>query len=68
MPGKLGGITKALGGVVGKASLLVGAFTTGYEIGTMFFEKVQKGLFGWKDPLEQLIESNKKLKKWQLYY
>lgn len=65
MPGKLGGITKALGGVVGKASLLVGAFTTGYEIGTMFFEKVQKGLFGWKDPLEQLIESNKKLKKWQ---
>lgn len=31
----------------------------------MFFEKVQKGLFGWKDPLEQLIESNKKLKRLQ---
>ena len=65
MPGKLGKISKALGGVVGKASLLAGAFTTGYEIGTMFFEKVQKGLFGWKDPLDQLIESNKKWKKLQ---
>ena len=65
MPGKLGGISKALGGVVGKLGLVAGAFTTGYELGTLFFEKVQKGLFGWKDPLDQLVESNKKLKKWQ---
>lgn len=65
MPGKLGKISKALGGVIGKIGGVVGAFTTGYEIGTLFVEKVQKGLFGWKDPLDKLIESNKKLKKWQ---
>lgn len=65
MPGKLGQISKALGGVAGKASLLIGAFTTGFEIGNMFFEKVQKGLFGWKDPIEKLIEANKNLKKEQ---
>lgn len=65
MPGILGKFSKALGGVVGKAGMLVGAFTTGYQLGDMFFEKVQKGLLGWKDPLDQLKEANKKLKKQQ---
>lgn len=65
MPGKLGKISKALGGVIGKIGGIAGAFATGYEIGNMFFEKVQKGLFGWKDPLEQLKESNKNLHRQQ---
>ena len=43
MPGKLGKISKALGGVIGKIGGIVGAFTTGYEIGNMFFENVQNG-------------------------
>lgn len=62
MPGKLGQIGGALSGIAGKISLVVGAFTTGYEIGTMFFDKVVKGLFGWKDPIEKLTEANKKLR------
>ena len=65
MPGKLGKIGKSLGGIGGQLTLIIGAFTTGYEIGTMFFDKVVKGLFGWKDPIDQLIEANKKLKKQQ---
>lgn len=62
MPGKLGQIGGALSGIAGKISLVMGAFTTGYEIGTMFFDKVVKGLFGWKDPIEKLTEANKKLR------
>lgn len=65
MPGKLGKISKALGGVAGQVGAVIGAFTTGYELGNLFFEKVQKGLFGWKDPIDQLKEANKALKRQQ---
>ena len=40
LPGKLGGVSKALGGIVGKLGLVAGAFTTGYELGTLFVEKI----------------------------
>lgn len=70
MPGKLGKITKALGGAAGAAGAVVGAFTTMYEVGTLFVEKIQKKLPRgiWNDHLfavEDLINANKKLKKQQ---
>lgn len=40
MPGKLGKISKALGGVAGKIGGVIGAFTTGYEIGTKFVNDI----------------------------
>lgn len=65
MPGKLGKISKALGGVSRIIAYIIGSFISGYELGTLFFEKIQKGLFGWKDPLDKLIESNKKWNRLQ---
>ena len=63
LPGKIGKITKALGGLPGTLSLVVGAFQFGWEIGTKFFDTVIKGWFGWEDAVTKLKKSNAAMMK-----
>ena len=63
LKGKLGQIGKALGGIPAQVGLIVGAFQTGWEIGTKFFDTVIKGWFGWEDAITKLKKSNKALQK-----
>jgi len=43
--------------------LIVGAFQTGWEIGTKFFDTVVKGWFGWEDAVTKLKKANRALNK-----
>ena len=61
--GKLGKIGKSLSGMPAKIALIVGAFQTGWEIGTKFFDVVIKGWFGWEDAITKLKKSNRALQK-----
>lgn len=63
LPGKIGKISKGLGGVAGQMALVVGAFQTGWEIGTKFFDTVIKGWFGWEDAVTKLKKANRALNK-----
>lgn len=59
MPGKIGGITRALGGVAGTVGMMIGAFTTGVEIGNKFVDLQRKfGLLS--DTSKELAANNKK--------
>lgn len=62
--GPLGKIGKALSGMPGQIFAIVGAFQTGYEIGTKFFDTVVRGWFGWEDAVSKLKKSNRELNKW----
>lgn len=61
--GPLGKIGKALTGMPGQIAAVVGAFTTGYEIGTKFFDTVIRGWFGWEDAVTKLKKANRALNK-----
>lgn len=63
LQGKLGQIGKALGGIPAKMGLIIGAFQTGYEIGTKFFDTVVRGWFGWEDAVTKLKKANKALQR-----
>jgi hypothetical protein len=63
LQGKLGQIGKALGGIPAKMGLIIGAFQTGYEIGTKFFDTVVRGWFGWEDAVTKLKKANKSLQR-----
>ena len=63
LPGKIGKISKGLGGVAGQMALVVGAFQTGWEIGTKFFDTAIKGWFGWEDAVTKLKKANRALNK-----
>lgn len=70
IPGKLGKISSALGGVAAKMSLVVGSFMTGYDLGTKFVNDIQMKLpKGWWNEhlfaIETLKKENRALKKWQ---
>lgn len=63
IPGKLGKIAKGLSGMPAQIALIVGAFQTGWEIGTKFFNTVIKGWFGWEDAVTKLKKANRALNK-----
>lgn len=70
LKGPLGGLEKMLGGIggtIGKvggiATAVIGAFKTGWDIGTFVYEKIITPLAGIKDPIEELKKSNRALKK-----
>lgn len=58
-----GGIGGAIGKVGGVATAVIGAFKTGWDIGTFVNEKIITPLLGIKDPIEELKKSNRQLKK-----
>ena len=53
----LGGKVAKFGGIAGA---VIGAFKTGWDIGSWVYEKVVTPLFKIKDPIEELKKSNKK--------
>jgi len=61
--GPLGKVGKALDGIPGKVFSIVGAFQTGYEVGTKFFDTVVRGWFGWEDAITKLKKANRALQK-----
>ena len=63
LPGALGQIQKALGGVLGTATAVIGAFKAGWDIGSWLNDKVINPLLGIKDPLEELKRHNKELEE-----
>lgn len=63
LPGPIGKIGKALGGLVGQVTAVIGAFKIGWDIGTWLNEKFVAPLLGIKDPIDQLKKHNKKLRE-----
>ena len=61
--GPLGKIGKALKGMPAQIALIAGAFQTGWEIGTKFFDTVVRGWFGWEDAVTKLKKANRSLMK-----
>lgn len=61
--GKIANMFEGLGGKVAKfggiATLVIGTFKTGWDIGSWVNDKVVKPLFKIKDPIEELKKSNK---------
>lgn len=62
LPGPLGKIQSALGGVGATAMAVIGAFKLGWDIGTWINDKVIKPLFNIKDANEELIKQNRRMK------
>lgn len=60
--GKLGKVTKALGGIPAQVGMIAGAFQLGWEIGTKFFDTVIRGWFGWEDAVTKLKKANRALR------
>ena len=63
LPGIFGKVQNALGGIAGKALAVIGAFKTGWDIGTWLQQRVIAPLLGLKDPIEELKKKNRELKK-----
>lgn len=63
LPGVFGKIQTSLGGLSAKFLAVIGAFKTGWDIGTWINEKVIRPLFGIKDPIEELKRQNRELRK-----
>lgn len=63
LPGILGKVQNALGGIAGKALAVIGAFKTGWDIGTWLQQRVIAPLLGLQDPIEELKKKNRELKK-----
>lgn len=63
LKGPLGQVSKALKGMPAQIALIAGAFQTGWEIGTKFFDTVVKGWFGWEDSITKLKKANRSLMK-----
>jgi hypothetical protein len=61
MPGPLGKIGETLGGLAGKASLVIGAFSMGVEIGNKIYENVV-------GPLQDWVYGTKELEKAEANY
>lgn len=62
LPGPIGKIGKAIGGLAGQVTAVIGAFKVGFDIGTWLNEKFVAPLLGIKDPIDQLKKQNKKLR------
>ena len=63
LPGAVGRVGRALGGLGGQVALAIGAFKTGWDIGSWLNDKVIKPLLGIKDPLDVLKKENRALAK-----
>lgn len=62
LPGPLGKIGSSLGGLAGQATMVIGAFSMGVEIGNKIVEQAQKwGLMS--DPIKELVKENKEYEK-----
>ena len=66
LPGVLGKVQSALGalgGIGGTAMAVIGAFKIGWDIGTWLNDKVIMPLFGIKDPLEDIVNLNREMRR-----
>lgn len=59
LPGPIGKIGGALGGLAGQATMVIGAFKLGWDIGDWLQEHCIAPLLGIKDPIEELKKENK---------
>jgi hypothetical protein len=63
LPGPIGKVQNALGGVSAAAFAVIGAFKTGCDIGNWIQEKIIVPLFKIKDPIDELKKANRELKR-----
>ena len=66
LPGVFGKVQDGLGGIAGQVGMVVGAFTTGWQIGSKIRDELRKLIPAFDDlynAKDRLLESNKKLKK-----
>ena len=63
LPGVLGQVQNALGGILGKSAAVIGAFKVGWDIGSWIYDKVITPLFKIKDPIEELKRENREMQR-----